>query len=145
MTGPYQNLPSHGIAFDTWAGLINPAYDEEGYCYIPEHASVGMHAGPMFGALGVLAGIIRARDTGELDVLFDVGARHVEAVLAERRGGAAAARLREGREEGRRAEAGDQVALIHESGETAGKGPERTGGPGRERTEPYRNPRCCGG
>ena len=37
MTGPYENLPSHGIAFDTWAGLVNPAYDDEGYCYIAEH------------------------------------------------------------------------------------------------------------
>jgi len=64
MTGPYQSLPSHGIAFDTWAGIINPAYDEEGFCYIPEHASIGMHAGPMFGALGILAGVIRARETG---------------------------------------------------------------------------------
>jgi len=64
MTGPYQNLPAHGIAFDTWAGIVNPAYDEEGYCYIPEHASVGMHAGPMFGALGILAGVLRARETG---------------------------------------------------------------------------------
>ena len=65
MTGPYKDLPSHGIAFDTWAGLINPAYDEEGFCYIPEHASVGMHAGPLFGALGILAAVMRARDTGE--------------------------------------------------------------------------------
>ena len=63
-SGPYQGLPSHGIAFDTWAGLVNPTYDEEGYCYIPEHASVGMHAGPLFGALGILAGVIRARETG---------------------------------------------------------------------------------
>ena len=65
VTGPYKDLPSHGIAFDTWAGLINPAYDEEGFCYIPEHASVGMHAGPLFGALGILAAVMRARDTGE--------------------------------------------------------------------------------
>ncbi|MEE3327442.1 MAG: CoA transferase [Myxococcota bacterium] len=65
MTGPYQNLPSHGIAFDTWAGIINPAYDEDGFCYIPEHASIGMHSGPMMGAMGVLAGVIRARETGE--------------------------------------------------------------------------------
>ncbi len=65
MTGPYRNLPAHGIAFDTWAGIINPAYDEEGFCYIPEHASIGMHAGPMFGALAVLAAVIRARETGE--------------------------------------------------------------------------------
>ena len=41
----------------------NPAYDEEGFCYIPEHASMGMHAGPLFGALGILAGRDpRARD-----------------------------------------------------------------------------------
>jgi crotonobetainyl-CoA:carnitine CoA-transferase CaiB-like acyl-CoA transferase len=64
MTGPYRDLPSHGIAYDTWAGLVNPAYDEEGFCYIPEHASMGMHAGPLFGALAVLAGVIRARETG---------------------------------------------------------------------------------
>jgi len=65
MTGPYQNLPAHGIAFDTWAGIVSPAYDEEGYCYIPEHASIGMHAGPMFGAMTALAGVIRARESGE--------------------------------------------------------------------------------
>jgi crotonobetainyl-CoA:carnitine CoA-transferase CaiB-like acyl-CoA transferase len=65
MTGPYKDMPSHGIAFDTWAGLVNPAYDEEGFCYIAEHASMGIHAGPLFGALGILAGVIRARETGE--------------------------------------------------------------------------------
>lgn len=65
MTGPYQTLPSHGIAFDTWAGIVNPAYDDEGFCYIPEHASVGMHSGPMIGALGILAGVLRARETGQ--------------------------------------------------------------------------------
>ena len=71
MTGPYQDLPAHGIAFDTWAGLVNPAVDEEGYCYIPEHPSMGMHAGPLFGALAILAGVVRARATGagcELEV-----------------------------------------------------------------------------
>jgi crotonobetainyl-CoA:carnitine CoA-transferase CaiB-like acyl-CoA transferase len=65
MSGPYRDLPSHGIAFDTWAGIINPAVDEDGFCYIPEHASIGMHAGPLFGALGILAGVIRARQSGE--------------------------------------------------------------------------------
>ncbi len=64
-TGPYRDLPAHGIAFDTWGGAIKPAYDEEGFCYIPEHPSIGMHAGPMFGALGILAAVIRARATGE--------------------------------------------------------------------------------
>jgi len=65
MTGPYQNLPSHGIAYDTWAGIIEPAYDDDGYCYIPPHISIGINAGPVFGALGILAGIIHARATGE--------------------------------------------------------------------------------
>ena len=65
MTGPYKDMPSHGIAYDTWAGQVPPAYDDEGYCYIPEHSSIGIHAGPAFGALGILAAIIRARATGE--------------------------------------------------------------------------------
>ena len=65
VTGPYKDMPSHGIAFDTWAGLVNSAYDEDGFCYISEHASMGMHAGPLFGALAVLAGVMRARQSGE--------------------------------------------------------------------------------
>ncbi len=65
MTGPYKDLPAHGIAFDTWAGLVKPAYDDEGFCFIDEHPSMGIHAGPIIGALGVLAAVIRARETGE--------------------------------------------------------------------------------
>jgi crotonobetainyl-CoA:carnitine CoA-transferase CaiB-like acyl-CoA transferase len=65
MTGPYKNLPSHGIAYDTWAGIIDPAYDEDGFCYIPDHVSIGINAAPLYGALGILAGILRARETGE--------------------------------------------------------------------------------
>jgi crotonobetainyl-CoA:carnitine CoA-transferase CaiB-like acyl-CoA transferase len=64
-TGPYRDLPAHGIAFDTWGGAIKPEIDADGFCFIPEHASIGMHAGPMFGALGILAAVIRARATGE--------------------------------------------------------------------------------
>lgn len=64
-TGPYRDMPSHGIAYDTWAGTFSPAYDDEGFCYIPDHASMGIHAGPLMGAFGVLAGILRARATGE--------------------------------------------------------------------------------
>jgi crotonobetainyl-CoA:carnitine CoA-transferase CaiB-like acyl-CoA transferase len=65
MTGPYKDMPSHGIAYDVWAGLVPPEITEDGYCAIPEHPSVGIHAGPLFGALGVLAGITRARATGQ--------------------------------------------------------------------------------
>ncbi len=65
MTGPYKDMPSHGIAYDVWAGLVQPVTTEEGFCAIPEHPSVGIHAGPLFGALAVLAGITRARATRE--------------------------------------------------------------------------------
>jgi crotonobetainyl-CoA:carnitine CoA-transferase CaiB-like acyl-CoA transferase len=65
MTGPYQDFPSHGVAYDVWAGIVNVATDDEGFAYIPEHASIGIHAGPLFGALGILAAVVRARATGE--------------------------------------------------------------------------------
>jgi len=65
MTGPYKDMPSHGIAYDAWAGLVAPEIMSDGFCAIPEHPSVGIHAGPLFGALGLLAGITRARATGE--------------------------------------------------------------------------------
>jgi crotonobetainyl-CoA:carnitine CoA-transferase CaiB-like acyl-CoA transferase len=63
LTGPYRDLPSHGVAYDVWAGLVIPEV-QDGVVGIPEHPSVGIHAGPLYGALGVLAGIIRARATG---------------------------------------------------------------------------------
>jgi crotonobetainyl-CoA:carnitine CoA-transferase CaiB-like acyl-CoA transferase len=65
MTGPYADMPSHGIAYDTWAGIVRPEVDEDGFSYIPEHVSIGIFAGPLYGALGILAGIVRARATGE--------------------------------------------------------------------------------
>jgi crotonobetainyl-CoA:carnitine CoA-transferase CaiB-like acyl-CoA transferase len=64
-TGPYATMPSHGIAYDVWAGLVQPETTDDGFCFIPEHPSVGIHAGPLFGALGILAGITKARSTGE--------------------------------------------------------------------------------
>ena len=65
MTGPYKDMPSHGIAYDTWAGLIPPAYDDEGFCRIPEMPNIGINVAPLIGAFALLAGIIRARETGE--------------------------------------------------------------------------------
>ncbi|HXZ61231.1 MAG TPA: CoA transferase [Acidimicrobiales bacterium] len=65
MTGPYRDYPSHGIAYDTWAGIVTVAEDDEGFTYIPEHVSIGINAGPLFGALGILAAVLRARETGE--------------------------------------------------------------------------------
>jgi crotonobetainyl-CoA:carnitine CoA-transferase CaiB-like acyl-CoA transferase len=64
-TGPYQGYPSHGVAYDTWAGIITPGVDDEGFAYIPEHVSIGIYAAPLYGALAILAAVIRARETGE--------------------------------------------------------------------------------
>ncbi|HEX4778755.1 MAG TPA: CoA transferase, partial [Acidimicrobiia bacterium] len=64
MTGPYKDYPSHGIAYDTWAGIVTPETDEDGFAYLPEHVSIGINAGPLYGALGILSGIIEARATG---------------------------------------------------------------------------------
>jgi crotonobetainyl-CoA:carnitine CoA-transferase CaiB-like acyl-CoA transferase len=65
MTGPYRDMPSHGIAYDVWAGIVGPKVNDDGFAYMPEHVSIGINAGPVFGALGLLAGVVRARETGE--------------------------------------------------------------------------------
>ena len=64
-TGPYRDMPSHGIAYDTWAGLIEPVVDDEGFTRIPVLPNVGINVGPMVAALGILAAVISARETGE--------------------------------------------------------------------------------
>ena len=63
-TGPYRDLPSHGIAYDTWAGLIEPVVDNAGFTRIPSMPNIGINVGPMLAALGVLAAVINARETG---------------------------------------------------------------------------------
>jgi crotonobetainyl-CoA:carnitine CoA-transferase CaiB-like acyl-CoA transferase len=65
-TGPYKDMPSHGIAYDTWAGIVQPILDDEGFCRIPPNMpNIGINVGPMMAALGILAAVIRARETGE--------------------------------------------------------------------------------
>lgn len=64
-TGPYKDYPSHGIAYDTWAGIVTPGVDDEGFTYIPEHVSIGIFAAPLYGALSILAAVIRARESGD--------------------------------------------------------------------------------
>ncbi len=64
MTGPYKDMPSHGIAYDAWAGVARPAYDAEGFPTIPSYTPVGINAGPLYAALGICAAIVRARATG---------------------------------------------------------------------------------
>ncbi len=64
-TGPYKDYPSHGIAYDTWAGVVTPEVDEEGFTVIGEHVSIGINAAPLFGSIAILAAVLRARETGE--------------------------------------------------------------------------------
>ena len=65
-TGPYKDMPSHGIAYDTWSGIVQPMTDDEGFSRIPPTMpNVGINVGPMLGALAILAGVIKARETGE--------------------------------------------------------------------------------
>ncbi len=64
-TGPYKDMPSHGIAYDTWAGQIPPVVDDDGFTRMPNMPNIGINVGPMLGAVGLLAGIVRARSTGE--------------------------------------------------------------------------------
>jgi len=64
-TGPYKDMPSHGIAFDTWSGIVQPVIDDEGFSRIPPNMpNVGINVGPMLGAIAILAGVIKARETG---------------------------------------------------------------------------------
>jgi crotonobetainyl-CoA:carnitine CoA-transferase CaiB-like acyl-CoA transferase len=64
MTGPYKDMPSHGIAYDAWAGVARPSFNEEGMPTIPSYTPIGINAGPLYAALGICAAIIRARATG---------------------------------------------------------------------------------
>src|SRR5580700_7359633 len=64
-TGPYKDMPSHGIVYDTWAGQVPIEVDANGFTAMGEHTSVGIHAGPLYGALAILAAVIQARATGE--------------------------------------------------------------------------------
>ena len=64
-TGPYRDMPSHGIAYDTWAGLIEPAVDDQGFTRIPTLPNIGINVGPLIGALGIMAAVLRARETGK--------------------------------------------------------------------------------
>ena len=64
LTGPYKDMPSHGIAYDAWAGVARPAVDANGFPTIPSYTTIGINAGPLYAALGICAAIIRARATG---------------------------------------------------------------------------------
>lgn len=64
-TGPYRTMPSHGVAYDAWSGVVQPTTDEDGFERIPPLVNVGISAGPAFAALSILAALVRARTSGE--------------------------------------------------------------------------------
>src|SRR5262249_42148478 len=64
LTGPYRDMPSHGIAYDAWGGVARPAFNAEGMPTIPSYTPVGINSGPLYAALGICAAIIRARASG---------------------------------------------------------------------------------
>jgi len=64
LTGPYKDMPSHGIAYDAWAGAARPIIDANGFPTIPSYTAIGINAGPLYAALGILAAVIRARASG---------------------------------------------------------------------------------
>jgi crotonobetainyl-CoA:carnitine CoA-transferase CaiB-like acyl-CoA transferase len=63
-TGPYKDMPSHGIGFDAWAGCAKPVTDANGFAQIPATPSVGTRTGPVWAALAVLAALRRADHEG---------------------------------------------------------------------------------
>jgi crotonobetainyl-CoA:carnitine CoA-transferase CaiB-like acyl-CoA transferase len=65
LTGPYKDMPSHGIAYDAWGGAARPAVNADGQPTIPSYTPIGINAGPLYAALGICAAIIRARATGK--------------------------------------------------------------------------------
>lgn len=64
-TGPYRDVPSHGLAYDAMGAVAPPREAGDGLVEIPPHTSVGMHAAALHGALAAVAGVVRARSTGE--------------------------------------------------------------------------------
>jgi crotonobetainyl-CoA:carnitine CoA-transferase CaiB-like acyl-CoA transferase len=63
-SGPYRDVPAHGLAFDAMAGVANPTLTPQGFITIPSHISIGINAGPLFAALGVVSAVLHARSTG---------------------------------------------------------------------------------
>lgn len=64
-SGPLKALATHGIFFDSYAGLVPVDFREDGTPYIGwRGSSIGTNFAPLFAALGVAAGIVHAVRTG---------------------------------------------------------------------------------
>ena len=63
--GPYRDLGSHGLAFDSFAGLAKPRVVDGRVARPGGQVFCGVEVGPLYAALAVVSGIVRARTTGE--------------------------------------------------------------------------------
>ena len=66
MTGPYRDMPSHGIAYDVWAGIV-AAQDRRRTASRTCPSTCRSASTPVRSSArsGLLAGVLRARETGE--------------------------------------------------------------------------------
>ncbi len=62
-TGPYKDMPSHGIAYDTWPARSTPRTTRTGSATSASTHRWASTPGRSW-ALGILGGILRARTTG---------------------------------------------------------------------------------
>jgi crotonobetainyl-CoA:carnitine CoA-transferase CaiB-like acyl-CoA transferase len=71
-TGPYRDLPSHGIGFDAVAGLADIDHDEDGRPRVRgRQVYYGAQMAPLFAATAALAALSWSRRTGQ-PVFLDV-------------------------------------------------------------------------
>lgn len=71
-TGPYRNLPSHGIGFDAISGLAGIEEDEDGRPCVPSrHVYFGALVAPLLAASSTLAALSWSRRTGR-PALLDI-------------------------------------------------------------------------
>lgn len=65
-TGPYRDLPSHGVGFDAIAGMAGVETDEEGRPCVPSrHVYFGALVAPLLGATAAISAVHWARRTGQ--------------------------------------------------------------------------------
>ena len=63
-SGPYQELASHGVAYDAYAGFAPPMAGPHGWPTVAPHTDVGIHAAPLVGALATVSAVLAARQSG---------------------------------------------------------------------------------
>ena len=98
MTGPYRDMPSHGIAYDVWAGIVAPE-DRRRRLRRTSPSTCRSASTPVrcSARSGLLAGVLRARETGEgcqLEIAQSDAAAAIDWLRSETWQGLRAARSR---------------------------------------------------